>query len=87
MQDMKRLGFQYPDDMSWAIQSAVWHKFHDRPTDVKLIATCLAAWNSESVRLHRASRGVGQPIAMPEFDCIGDEALRAGMQRWSVVNR
>ena len=47
-QDLRRLGFEDPDDMSAAILSGVWHRAHSQPMDLMARSACLRAWNSEA---------------------------------------
>jgi hypothetical protein len=79
--DLRSLGFEYPDDMSAALLSAVWHWVHGQQLDVRTRVRCIRAWNAEMQRLAR-STPIGRPIPDPDFRCDDDQAVRAGSARW-----
>jgi hypothetical protein len=85
-QDLKNTGFDYPDDMSGAILSGVWHRVYDQRLDLAALASCTKAWNSENERLMR-STPAGTPFGLPGFSCGDDRAIQAGRERWAVTNR
>jgi hypothetical protein len=84
--DLRALGFEYPDDMSAALLSAVWHWVHGRRTDVRARVACVRAWNAEMQRLAR-STPLGGRIPDPDFRCDDTQALEAGRARWEAITR
>ena len=85
-QDLRAMGFEYPDDMSGAILSGVWHRVHAQPLDLAAKASCTRAWNSEMQRLVR-SVPAGTSIPSPGFSCEDDQAIQAGRTLWTVIDR
>ncbi len=75
------LGFKYPDDMSSAVLSAVWHRIHNEPFDIQSRADCARAWNRESQRLIH-SVPTGTQIPGVPFSCEDTEHIEAGRRLW-----
>ncbi len=85
-QELRKMGFEYPDDMSGAILSGVWHRVHEQPMDPIAMATCVRAWNSEMRRLI-SSVPAGAQIPSPGFACADDQAIQAGRKTWETIGR
>lgn len=75
------LGFEYPDDMSFAVLSAAWHRTRGWPFDAKATADCLRAWNRK-MRLWIQSVPPGSQIPAPEFNCASAEEIEKGRPLW-----
>ena len=82
--DLRELGFEYPDDMSAALLSAVWHWVHGLHMDVHARVACVRAWNAEMQRLAR-STPMGGRIPDPDFRCDDAQAIEAARPRWEAV--
>jgi hypothetical protein len=75
------LGFEYPDDMSFAVLSAAWHDARGLPFDPKSTADCLRAWNRK-MRQWVDSVPPGSPVPPPEFGCASLEEIDEGRHLW-----
>mgnify|MGYP001581904316 CR=1 FL=1 len=75
------LGFEYPDDMSFAVLSAAWHRTRGLPFDARALAACLQAWNRK-MRLWIESVPPGSQIPAPEFTCASAEEIEKGRPLW-----
>ena len=75
------LGFEYPDDMSFAVLSAAWHHARGQPFDVKATGECLRAWNRK-MRQWVESVPPGSPVPAPEFGCASPEEIEKGRPLW-----
>jgi hypothetical protein len=78
--NLRGLGFEYPDDMSAALMSAIWHWVHGQRMDVRARVDCVRAWNAEMQRLAR-STPLGRRIPDPDFTCEDDQAVHAAVER------
>ena len=83
---LRALGFEYPDDMSAALLSAVWHQVHGQRTDVRARVACIRAWNLEMQRLARSAPAGGR-ITDPDFTCEDDQAVQAARTHWEAAGR
>jgi hypothetical protein len=84
--DLRALGLEYPDDMSAALLSAVWHWVHGQRMDVRARVACLRAWNAEMQRLAH-STPMGGRISDPDFRCDDDQTVQAAGGHWETVSR
>jgi len=75
------LGFEHPDDMSFAVLSAAWHRTRGQPFDARALAACLQAWNRK-MRLWVESVPPGSQIPAPEFTCASAEEIEKGRPLW-----
>lgn len=75
------LGFEYPDDMSFAVLSAAWHHTRGLSFDVKATADCLRAWNTK-MRLWVESVPAGSTVPAPEFGCASAGEIEKGRALW-----
>jgi hypothetical protein len=75
------LGFEYPDDMSFAVLSAAWHRTRGLRFDAKATGDCLRAWNRK-MRLWVESVPPGSPVPAPEFGCATAEEIDKGRHLW-----
>jgi hypothetical protein len=75
------LGFEYPDDMSFAVMSAAWHRARGLPFDAKATGDCLRAWNLK-MRQWVQSVPPGSPVPAPEFGCGSTEEIDKGRHLW-----
>jgi len=75
------LGFEYPDDMSFAVLSAAWHRSRGLPFDAKATADCLRAWN---IKMQQWVQSVapGSTVPAPEFGCASAEEIEKGRPLW-----
>jgi hypothetical protein len=78
---LTELGFQYPDDMSFAVLSAAWHRTRGLPFDARALAACLQAWNRK-MQLWIESVPPGSQIPAPEFGCATPEEIDKGRHLW-----
>ncbi len=77
------VGFEYPEDMSEALLSLVWHKIHDQPLELEARALCTKAWNLEAQRLRRVAP-FGSQISTPSFSCGDDQAVQESREHWAA---
>ena len=82
--NLRALGLEYPDDMSAALVSAVWHWIHGRRMDVRARVGCIKAWNWEMQRLAR-STPFGVRIPDPDFRCDDDQTVQEMKTRWEAI--
>jgi hypothetical protein len=75
------LGFEYPDDMSFAVLSAAWHHARGLPFDAKATGECLRAWNRK-MRQWVESVPPGSSVPAPEFGCGTIEEIDKGRPLW-----
>ena len=75
------LGFEYPDDMSFAVLSSAWHRTRGLPFDAKGMADCLRAWNLK-MRQWVESVAPGSTVPAPEFGCATPEEIEEGRHLW-----
>lgn len=78
---LSELGFEHPDDMSFAVLSAAWHRTRGLPFDTNTTADCLRAWNRK-MRLWVESVPPGSQIPAPEFGCATAEEIEKGRPLW-----
>jgi len=78
---MSALGFEYPDDMSFAVLSSAWHRTRGLPFDARMLAECLQAWNRK-MRQWVDSVAPGSSVPAPEFGCDSPEAIEKGRHLW-----
>jgi len=76
------LGFEYPDDMSFAVLSAAWHRARGLSFEAKATADCLRAWNRK-MRQWVDTVPPGSSVPAPEFGCMTPEEIEKGRHLWS----
>jgi hypothetical protein len=79
--ELTGLGFDYPDDMSFAVLSAAWHRARGLAFDANATGECLRAWNRK-MRQWVASVPPGSPVPAPEFGCASAEEIDKGRPLW-----
>lgn len=79
--ELSALGFEYPDDMSFAMLSSAWHQTRGLPFDARSLAECLRAWNRK-MRLWVESVAPGSSVPAPEFGCDTPDAIEQGRPLW-----
>ena len=75
------LGFDYPDDMSFAVLAAAWHRARGLAFDAKATGDCLRAWNRK-MRQWVESVAPGSSVPAPEFGCASAGEIEAGRALW-----
>jgi len=78
---LSALGLEYPDDMSFVVLSAAWHRTRGLPFDADVTADCLRAWNRK-MRLWVETVPPGSPVPAPEFGCASAEEIEKGRHLW-----